>query len=120
MYFVLDVARNKYPPFDESRALEWLYSSLSNPNMLMLRGDHGFGIAGITYRFYDPKPLAHLVFLAVKPGGGWEGYRLLASMIRWARDRGAVFHLGEDTGVDFGPWARRLGGKVDRPSYIFE
>ena len=52
--------------------------------------------------------------LCARKGAGFEAFRMVRMMIQWAREQGAQgeFKLDADTGVDFGPFARRLGGRA--------
>lgn len=116
--FLLAVARARYPAFDEGQARLWLMRALTDPNMLVVRGDYGGGVAIVTKAFWGGAPKAHMLFTCALPNRKLEGYFLLKAMDEWRKKMGAEsLHFGSDTGVDFGPIAKRLGAVEETVSY---
>ena len=85
---------------------------MKHPQRLVLVGAYSFGVAEVSDK-YGFERRARLGMLAALPGAGMEPLRLVRMMIAWAKQQGAAgtFRLDADTGVDFGPFAKRLGGK---------
>lgn len=122
--FFLDVARQSYGQFDEETcARETLAliarSAAPNPDILAYRTDRAACIIGRLVSFWAPQDAEwHVMFLASMPGSGWATYKLLRFMIASAeREGGASLHFGSSTGVDFTPFAKRLGAQQEPPSF---
>lgn len=93
------------------RGASWMVWAINSPTRLVLLGPNSFGIAqcGI---FYGCERRASVDILCCRPsaGGSLESLRMLRKMVAWARHRGArTLRLDADNGLDFGPFARRLG-----------
>lgn len=114
MPFMVALAREKYPSLPVAEGVGWMESCLSNPERLVLVGPNSVGVAQIGWN-YGFQRRARLDMLGARPtvSGAWEAFRMVQIMLAWAKDQGAegTFRLDADTGVDFGPFARRLGGK---------
>lgn len=119
---IIEIGLSRYPEFHVENTRRWAEQAISNPNMLFVRSDNGFGVAGLTSFFYEPNvKRATMMYLCTREHSRMEGYRILKMMIQWAKILGATsFHFGEETGIDLSPLAKRLGAKVDRPSYRIE
>lgn len=116
------IAERVYPAFDARQAVDWLRSIIGKPNVAFLRDGDSFIIASITQSFWSP-PRCYLLFVFGKPHPGriWEVCRLMKAVDAWRKHLGAEgFYFGEDTGVDLGPIAKRLGAKMARPSWQLE
>jgi len=107
----LAVAQSRYPGRPVEQAVPWVEQCIASPNRLALVGDRACGIAEIGL-YYGFERRSRLSFLFSSPGAGMEPLRILRQMVVWAKENGAVGHfvVDADTGVDFGPFARRLGG----------
>jgi len=112
--FVRELARLKYPDREIEQARDWFEWCLKNPDRLVLVGANSVGVAQVDWR-YGFERRGRLDMLASRPQAGapWEAFRMVRMMLAWAKEQGAqgTFRLDADTGVDFGPFARRLGGK---------
>lgn len=110
--FIMALVKEKYPDrYDKGvHYVEWC---LTQPDKLVAVGPNSFGVAS-AYWNYGFERRAGSSILCARPvaGAALEIVRMLRFMIAWARQQGAQgpFRLQEDTGVDFGPLARRLGG----------
>lgn len=117
---LLLLANLKYPGRVSDRNLDWAKWKLRDANSIVVMTEHALGAAGIIFR-YGSEKRAQLDMLASAPGAGvWEPYQLVKFMVRWAALQGATgaFRIDADTGVDFGPFAKRLGGwEVDPKKY---
>ena len=113
--FVRELARLKYPARAIDGALHWFQWCLSNPDRLVLVGTNSVGVAQVDW-YYGFERRARLDILASRPvsGTAWEAFRMVRMMVAWAKEQGAqgTFKLDADTGADFGPFARRMGGKA--------
>jgi len=111
--FMLELAKEKYPNRDIERGVPWVEWCMGNRERLVLVGRHSFGIARVEW-IYGFERRAGLDMLCARKGAGFEAFRMVRMMIQWAREQGAQgeFKLDADTGVDFGPFARRLGGRA--------
>lgn len=121
--FFADLIRHRYgdrfhDPDKCQKNLEWLGQLFSRGDYTCLRGERTAGIARVLAA-YGAEPQAQVVGLAAWPHAGLEPLRMLRVMVLWARTIGASkLTLSADTGVDFEPFAKRLGGiKVVKVSY---
>ena len=110
--FIMELAREKYPHRDVSKAEPWAKWCIQNPDRLVLIGPNSVGCAQVDW-IYGHECKARLDVLAARPGPIWEALRMLRVMINWARQKGASgsFILDANTGIDFGSFSERLGGK---------
>lgn len=113
--FFADLIRHRYGerfhhPDVARQNLEWLASLFERRDYTCLRGEHSAGVARIFYA-YGAEPHAQVVGIAAWPHAGLEPLRMLRVMLLWARVSGVgKLALSADTGVDFEPFAKRLGG----------
>lgn len=117
----LAIAQQAYPGRGIEKAVEWAKWHLRQPTSLVLVGPGTLGIASIVLK-YGFEKRARLDMLAALPEktSVVEALQQVRAMVRWAALQGAVghFHIDADTGVDFGAFARRLGGReVDPVKY---
>lgn len=112
--FMTALFQEAYPARGIERGLPWMKWAMGNVDRLVLVGAHSAGVACVSWN-YGFEPKGRLDILAARPAarGFLEPFRMLGMMIQWAKLRGAVgtFKIEADTGVDFGPFARRLGGQ---------
>ena len=106
----LDLAERLYPGRGVSRSRPWVEWCIDNPERLVLVGPGCFAIAQVTWH-YGFERRARLDVLA--GSAGFTTFRMIRHMLTWARSMGATgdFLLDADTGVDFEPFARRLGAR---------
>lgn len=110
--FVMALVKEKYPDryLHGVRYVEWC---LTQPDKLVAVGPNSFCVAA-AYWNYGFERRAGASILCARPvaGSAFEVLRLVRYMVAWAKQQGCEgsFRLQEDTGVDFGPLARRLGG----------
>lgn len=111
--FIRELALEKYPARQVEQGLSWMLWCLKNPERLVLVGQNSVGMAAMAWN-YGFEPRARLDMLASRPvaGAPWEAFRMVRMMIAWAKEQGAqgAFKLEADTGIDFAPFAKRLGG----------
>lgn len=111
--FMMAIAKEKYPDRPIERGAPWVRWCMQNPERLVLVGAHSFGIAQ-TYWKYGYERRARLDMLCARPVSGsvMEALRMVRLMVMWAKEKGAIgtFILDADTGIDFAPFAERLGG----------
>lgn len=117
----LEIAKERYPNRDVSLGVPFVRWSMNNPNCIALRGEVAFGVASIVMK-YGFEKRARLDILGARKGNSSviEALQIVRAMVRWAAVQGAqgYFRIDADTGVDFGPIARRLGGhEVDPVKY---
>lgn len=117
----LAIAQQAYPGRGIENAVGWAKWHLSQANSLVLIGPGTLGIASIVFK-YGFEKRARLDMLAAAPekSSVLEAFQQVQAMVRWATLQGAVghFRIDADTGVDFGAFARRLGGhEVDPVKY---
>jgi hypothetical protein len=118
--FLIDLARDVYatragtiPGLTEEGAIGWLRWAIANPDRLVLCGPHSGGVASVSFHYgYERRARVDVLAARPTPGAALEAMRMVRVMLAWAREHGASrLRLGADTGVDFGPFARRLGGE---------
>lgn len=117
----LEIAKQRYPGRPVELGLQFIRWSMGNPNAIVLRGESVFGIASVVMK-YGFEKRARLDMLAAEPGNTRvvELLHVVRAMVRWSALQGAegFFRIDADTGIDFGPLARRLGGhEVDPVKY---
>lgn len=120
---LLTIAERVYPQFNRQEARAWALQAMTLPDVAVLIEGGTCIIASITRAFWGGPRRCYLLFLFGAPTRkrGWEALRLLRAVDAWRKERGAEsFHFGEDTGLDFSPLAKRLGAKLDRPSWKIE
>lgn len=113
--FMFAIAREKYPERAIERGAPWVRWAMKHEDRLVLVGPNSFGIAQVSW-FYGFERRARLDMLCARPvsGAALEALRMVRIMVAWAAEHGAegTFKMDADTGVDFEPFARRLGGKA--------
>lgn len=117
----LEIAEKAYPGRGIAKGVDWIRWHMKQPNSLVLIGPGTIGVASIAFK-YGFEKRARLDMLAALPekSAVIEALQHVRAMVRWAALQGAVgnFRIDADTGVDFGPFARRLGGhEVDPVKY---
>lgn len=119
----LQIAEEMYPGRGVGGGVDWARGCVENRNGSNFAwiGDHSFIIAHI-YRQYGFELRARLDMLCARrqKSAILEALQLVKACKRWAALNGVVhpLKLDADTGVDFGPFAKRLGGwKVDPDRY---
>lgn len=111
---------------DPAQVRAWLAEFLpgGDAEVVILRTENGAAVFGLQQVFYDPTPEVHMLFLCVlkraRRGLSSEGYALLKSVVDWARNLGASFYFGSNTGTDLTPLARRLGAVQEPPAFKME
>lgn len=117
----LEIAKHAYPGRGIENGVDWVRWHMKQANSLVLVGPGTLGIASIVFK-YGFEKRARLDMLAAIPdrAGVIEAMQQVKAMVRWAALQGAQgqFRIDADTGVDFGAFARRLGGcEVDPVKY---
>jgi hypothetical protein len=117
----LEIAQERYRGRSVELGVQYIRWCLNNPNSIVLRGSAAFGVASISMK-YGFEKRARLDILAARRGNRAvvEALQIVRAMVRWATLNGAqgYFRIDADTGVDFGPIAKRLGGhEVDPKLY---
>lgn len=91
------------------------------PNFLFIRNDVAWGCASISKFFYEATSRGAMLFIVARTGQSWAACKILRSMRDWAFSMGATsFHFGESSGMNMAPFAKRLGARVERPTYTVE
>ena len=116
MAWVLELAQQRYPPFDEDGAVRWLLDILPSTDALTVRSDNAFLIGAAGTMPWRPQRIeAHVLFLCAEHRHHWQAVRLLSFMTAWAKGIGAAaLYVGADTGLDLGPLARWVHGRPDK------
>lgn len=107
----LALAEAAYPGRGVEKAAKWAEWCINNPDRLVLVSPKGVGIAQVSWNYgFELKGRLDLLYVA--KGSGLEALKMLRIMVAWAKAKGAVgsFAVDADTGVDFGPFVKRLGG----------
>ena len=110
--FVMELVKEKYPD-RYAQGIPYVNWCLNNPDRLVAVGPHSFGVASAMWH-YGFQRRGGISILCCRPvaGASFEIVRMVRFMLDWAKAVGCEgdFTLVEDTGVDFGPLVRRLGG----------
>ena len=109
----LEMAAAAYPERRVAMGEDWARWVIGHPDRICLISDEALGVASIVTR-YGHERRAQLDLLASLNPRSFDPVRMLRAMVEWARSRQAVgaFKIDSDTGVDFGPFVRRLGGRA--------
>lgn len=111
--FLIGVAKDVYPPFDEDVARAYIDANIGKTSQLWVRGEYGAGVIVSHKPFYATEIRASLLWLAARPNRTMEGYRILCYLLEQARAAGAhTLRFGEETGMRFDILAKRLGAKA--------
>ena len=116
----IEIAARVYPDFDTRRAHAWALDASKSPGIAFLRCGSTFIVASIVEAYFGGPKRCFLLYLFGAPSEKrvWEAVRLLKAVDEWRKENGAEsFHFGEDTGLDFAPLAKRLGAKLDKPTW---
>lgn len=110
---IMDLVKEKYPDryLKGVRYVEWC---LTQPDKLVCVGPNSFGVAAAYFNYgFERRAGASILCARPVAGSVFEVLRMVRYMIAWAKRQGCEgdFRLQEDTGVDFGPLSRRLGGR---------
>lgn len=118
--FLLELARETYPSFDEGAASRWLDKVLPNPDALILRTVSAAIVALAAAPAWMPhEKQCHIIFVLGYSRGVWDVIRLLRASQEWAREQGcSLWRFGADVPFDVGPLAKRVGASEDSPRYF--
>jgi hypothetical protein len=111
----IELFKEQYPNRDIEQMRNWLYWVAKNPNFLVLIGVRSIGCASVYYKYgTETRMTMHFLAAAAKPGAVLEPLSIVRMLIDWAKEKGATgdLVLDSDTGVDFAPFAKRLGGEL--------
>lgn len=114
MPFIIEMARERYPARTIEKGIPWMQWCIGNPEKLVLIGPNSIGMANVGWQYgFERRARLDMLGARAVAGAALEALRMIRIMLTWAKQQGAVgtFRLDADTGVDFGPFARRLGGK---------
>lgn len=91
----------------------WARQALADPDRLVLLHPGAVGIANVNWHYgIEGRGSADVLACDPVEAGPFTVLQMVRMMLEWSRAKGATgpFRLSADTGVDFGPIARRLGG----------
>lgn len=110
MPYMIALAQESYPNRGIERGIPWMEWALKSPERLVLVGPGCAGVAQVSWN-YGFERRARLDMLAGR--SHWSTFKMVRYMLAWAKSMGATgtFRLDADTGVDFAPFAKRLGGR---------
>lgn len=114
MPFIVELAREKYPKRVIDLGIPWMEWAIGNPERLVLVGPNSVGVAQVSWNYgFERRARLDMLGARAASGAALEALRMVRMMLAWAKEQGAqgTFRLDADTGVDFGPFALRLGGK---------
>ena len=118
MPHMIEMAKKLWARYPERQVVQgegWMRWCISNPERLVLLGSTSIGVASVSWNYgYERRARMDILAGLPVPGTALQTLRMLHIMIAWAREQGAqgTFRLSADTEADFGPFARRLGGKA--------
>jgi hypothetical protein len=110
--WMIETAVKKYPEFDQLAAWSWGQEWVNKDEMLFIRTQNVWLIAGEVRRFYAPsRKEAAVVFLCSERDdrkSAWECVALFRALLKWATHRGCYrVDTTAEPGQDFGPFVRR-------------
>lgn len=113
MPFIIAMAKEKYPARQIEQGISWMEWCIGSPERLVLIGPNSAGVAQVSWNYgFERRARLDMLGARATPGAALEALKIVRMMVAWAKEQGAqgTFRLDADTGVDFGPFARRLGG----------
>lgn len=118
--FMMELAAYGYG-WHQSWGSKWLKDRITDPNSIILRGEHSFGVGFLFRPFYWKDPRGHILHVASRPKGlSREALRIIQRIIQWSKDKGAFeVVLGSEIGTDYAPFARLLGAEMV-PNYLIK
>lgn len=116
---LLDIARESYGRrFDAQKAQDFGLMALMSPQIAVFRDDDAFCMVGLARFFWEPSDRANVMFLAVRRRQSWQAVKCMRAVLAWSKQRGAgSLDFGEETGMEMGIIAKRIGAQQNRPSY---
>jgi len=108
-------------PFDPEAVYRWGMAALQNPTIIAVRSADAFGLAQAAGLPWLPKEIHGCqLYIAMRPKAVWQGVRIMRIMANWCTGvMGAVdYQFGEATGMRMEIFAKRLGARPNRPTYI--
>lgn len=103
-------------------AAQWVRHAIADPDRLVLVHPGALGMAHVNWHYgVEGRGYADILCCDPETAGPWTALKMARMMVEWAKGKGAdgKFRLSADTGVDFGPFAARLGGRLS-PDKIYE
>lgn len=117
----VDLCRRRYAePMDLAALQAFLLRCIADQDVLFERTGRAFTVTRLAQVYFWPRSVAAMLILVAEdePGAVWDIMRLARSAARWGKARGASrLSIGAETGVDFGPIAKRMGGVAATPCY---
>lgn len=93
-------------------AQAWIRASFDNPDLPCFIGARSFAFVHVYRAFYEPDPVAWLMFFGARKGYDWEPVALVRHCAAYAKQRGCATLIGgSDTASDVGILLRRVGAK---------
>jgi len=117
---IMELAAASYEGRPVALARPYIEWAMKQSDRLCLIGVDTAGMASVaTHYGFERKARMDILVGRRTPIAPLEAFRMVKIMVDWAGKMGAKkFRLDADTGVDFGPFALRLGGyRVDSPRY---
>lgn len=123
--WMIKVASSRYPgEFDPDQARVWVPQRLTSPDMLFIRGEHSFGVAHLARRFNAPDRVQAYLTLLYSDADNThllEPLMLVKNMKEWAVSKNASkFWMSDISGIDLGPFAKRIGGRLAGHTYVVD
>lgn len=125
--WIIDLAEEVYDQkLDRESVKAWMADATTYSDVFFYRGKNSVGLASAITPFYGNAPkVVHMVYLFARRNRTLEGYKMLLTMVLWAKSIGAsAFHFGSAaSGVDLEPFARRLtryGARQERPTWTVD
>jgi hypothetical protein len=122
MDFAMPLFAAHFPEMDWGAVRKNAEQWIGNPHILVIRTDNAVGVATTRVSLWEPFTVGVEEFVAAnKSATPFEAVAIYRAMIEWAASLGAKkFRLGSANGVDVGPIAKRLGGKLYQTIYEVE
>ena len=113
------IAASRYRDMDVAASTLWARKMIDHPSISILRTKNAVSCTTYDLAFWAPRSLvATMRFIVALPHSGWDSYWLAKAQIARAKRHGCVkFNLGSETGIDLGPFAKRLGFVQTGPNY---
>lgn len=111
--FMEALATEKYPGRPVKQGQPWVEWCMKNEDRLVLVGPNSFGIAQAQWIYgFERRGRLDMICARTTARSSFEPLRMIRLMVDWAKARGCVgtFKIDADTGVNFTPFAARLGG----------
>ena len=120
---MVEIATARYDFMDKDMSKRWVEAHIEDyDKVCIVRSKNVICCVAYSVVFWKPRDLeATVIFFAAKNAAQGEALAVIKDQMARAKNRGCwAFYLGATTGIDFGPFAKRLGMSAIGMNYGME